>query len=291
MRSVIEINGRKVGDGHPVFIFAEIGLNHNGDLAIAKQLIDAAVAAGCDAVKFQKRDPELCVPKDQRDRKRETPWGYITYMEYRYKVEFQKKEYDEIDAYCRAKGIAWTASCWDVNSVAFINGYGVGFHKVPSALITDQEFIKLIAASGKPVIFSTGMSSPEEVERCYGWLTKGGAPVAMLHCTSTYPCAVEELNLNVIKTLRERYPVPVGYSGHEAGLAPTLAAVALGASIIERHITLDRAMWGSDQAASVEPQGWERLVRDIRGIELALGDGVKRVYDSEKPIRDKLRRV
>jgi len=289
LRRTVDIEGRVVGDGHSVFIIAEIGINHNGDIAIAKKLIDAAAQCGCDAVKFQKRDPEQSVPKDQRGVMRETPWGMMTYLDYRYRVEFSKDEYHEIARHCRTRNLAWTASCWDVSSAKFLKDFDVAFHKIPSALITNLHLVAEIATSGKPIIFSTGMSTLDEIDSCYEALVKGGASVGIMHTTSTYPCPVEELNLRMIGTLRERFAVPVGYSGHEVGLSTTAAAVALGANLVERHITLDRSMWGTDQAASVEPVGFQRLVRDIRAIERALGDGVKRVYVSEQPSRTKLR--
>ena len=289
MNDFIKIGVRKVGDGFPVFIIAEIGLNHNGNIEIAKQLIDVAAEVGCDAVKFQKRDPEMCVPKNQRDKMRETPWGYITYMEYRYKVEFYQEQYEIIDEYCRRKGILWSASCWDENSVKFINSFDVPFHKVPSAMVTNKGLLNLLTNGGKPIICSTGMSTLNEIDSEVKILDKNKSDYALLHCTSTYPCPLDELNLRMIPTLRERYNVPVGYSGHEPGLVPTWAAVALGATIVERHITLDRSMYGSDQAASIEPHGLKRLVNGIRDIEKSLGDGQKRVYESEIPILKKLR--
>lgn len=289
MPKVIEIGGRPVGAGHPAYVIAEIGLNHNGELGIAKKLIDAAALAGCDAVKFQKRTPELCVPPEQRAIPRETPWGVMTYMEYRHRVEFGREQYAEIDRYCKDKGIAWFASCWDEPSVDFIEPFHPPCYKVASASLTDEALIKHTAATGKPILLSTGMSTMEEIEQAVEWIP--AAQRVILHATSTYPCDPKELNLRMIPLLREKFACPVGYSGHEVGLQTTLAAVVLGASLVERHITLDRAMWGSDQAASVEPSGFHRLVRDIRVIESGMGDGVKRVYDSELPIRKKLRRA
>jgi N-acetylneuraminate synthase len=289
MAEVVEIGGRPVGEGHPVYIIAEIGLNHNGDIKIAKQLIDAAALAGCDAVKFQKRTPELCVPAEQRDIPRETPWGVMTYMEYRRRVEFGARQFAEIDRYCKSKEIAWFASCWDEPSVDFINSFDPPCYKVASASLTDDALLKHTAATGRPLIISTGMSTLEEIDHAVSLMDHDQLLIA--HATSTYPCQPEELNLRMIDTLRSRYRCPIGYSGHEVGLQTTLAAVTLGARFVERHITLDRAMWGSDQAASVEPSGFHRLVRDIRVIEKSMGDGVKRVYDSELPIRKKLRRA
>jgi N-acetylneuraminate synthase len=284
----VKIGDRRVGDGEACFIVAEIGLNHNGDIKIAKKLIDAAALAGCDAVKFQKRTPELCVPAEHRDVQRETPWGIMSYMEYRRRVEFGEEEYTEIDRYCRDKGIAWFASCWDEPSVDLIEKFAPLCYKVASASLTDVQLLKRTRATGRPVIISTGMSTIEEIDQALAQLDSDKLLVA--HATSTYPCPPHELNLRMISVLKQRYNAPIGYSGHEVGLQTTCAAVALGACFIERHITLDRAMWGSDQAASVEPGGFARLVRDIRVIEQAMGDGHKRVYDSELPIRAKLRR-
>ncbi|NWG27059.1 MAG: N-acetylneuraminate synthase family protein [Ignavibacteriaceae bacterium] len=279
-----------IGDGYPVFIIAEIGINHNGSLEITKKLIDAAKAAGCNAVKFQKRTPEICVPKDQWNIERDTPWGRMTYIDYRYKVEFGKEDYAEIDRYCRQKEIIWFASCWDEVAVDFIEQFDVPIYKTASASLTDKELLKKHRNLNKPIIVSTGMSTMDEIEEAEKLFDKKNILIA--HSTSSYPCPNEELNLKMITTLREKYPtIPIGYSGHETGLAPTWAAVSLGASFVERHITLDRAMWGSDQAASVEPNGFNRLVRNIRDIEIALGDGIKKVYPSEMNARAKLRRV
>lgn len=289
MRKELVINGRKIGDGNPVYIIGEIGINHNGDINIAKKLIDVAAWTGCDAVKFQKRTPEVVVPPDQREKMRETPWGYITYMEYRYKVEFGEEEYAEIDRYCKEKGIDWFVSPWDEQSVDFIEQFDPVVYKIASASLTDHALLKHVKATGRPVIMSSGMSTMDEIEAAMDIM--GTDNIALMHTTSSYPCPPEELNIQMIPTLREKYDCPIGYSGHEVGLPTTVAAVALGANLVERHITLDRAMWGSDQAASVEPGGLERLVKYIRTTEMALGDGVKKVYDSEVPIRAKLRRV
>jgi len=289
MRS-IKVGNINIGDGYPVFIVAEIGINHNGSLDIAKKLIEGAKAAGCDAVKFQKRTPEICVPKDQWHIERETPWGRMTYIDYRYKVEFTKENYSEIDRFCKENDIIWFASCWDEEAVNFIEQFDVPIYKTASASLTDKNLLLKHKKLNKPTIVSTGMSTIEEIEEAEKIFE--GKNILIAHSTSSYPCPNEELNLKMITTLREKYPtIPIGYSGHETGLAPTWAAVALGASFVERHITLDRAMWGSDQAASVEPNGFNRLVRNIRDIEIALGDGVKRVYPSEMSARTKLRRV
>jgi N-acetylneuraminate synthase len=289
MKREIKIGDRLVGDGHPTYIIAEIGINHNGDVEIAKQMIDAAAFAGVDAVKFQKRTPDLVVPDDQKNQMRETPWGYITYLEYRHHVEFGKSEYDQIQAHCKAKGITWFVSVWDEVSVDFMEAYDPACYKIPSASLTDHALLKHLRKTGKPLILSTGMSTAEQIQDAVDVL--GTDDLLITHCTSTYPCDPEELNLKMIHTLRETYPCPVGYSGHEVGLIPSVVAVSLGACLVERHITLDRAMWGGDQAASVEPGGFERLVKYIRVTEQALGDGVKRVYDSEKSSLKKLRRV
>lgn len=284
---VIKIGGHPVGDGHPVYIIAEIGINHNGDLNIAKRLIDAAIFAGCDAVKFQKRSPELCVPSQQRNILRETPWGMMTYMDYRYKVEFGENEYNEIDQYCKERNITWFASCWDKPSVDFIERYEPPCYKIASASLTNDDLLKYINSKGHPLILSTGMSTMDEIHHAVSLLDRERLIIA--HCTSTYPCLPEELNLRMIQTLKQEFDCPIGYSGHEVGLQTTCAAVALGACFVERHITLDRAMWGSDQSASVEPGGFMRLARDIRAIEKALGDGEKRLYESELSIRRRLR--
>jgi N-acetylneuraminate synthase len=289
MKREIKIGDRMIGDGHPTFVVGEIGINHNGDMGIAKQLIDVAKWAGADAVKFQKRTPELCVPDDQKDKMRETPWGYISYLDYRYKVEFEKEEYQEIDRYCKEKGIMWFASPWDEKSVDFLEGFDPVCHKIASASITDAILLKKLRETGRVLLLSTGMSTMEEIQRAVDFL--GTKNLVVMHATSTYPCEPEELNLQMIPTLREMFPVPIGYSGHEVGLVASAIAVSLGASVVERHITLDRALWGSDQAASVEPPGFRRLVKYIRVTEQALGDGVKHVYESEMASLKRLRRT
>lgn len=290
MTHEILLGGRLVGDGQPAFIIAEIGINHNGDLNIAKKLIDAAVHAGADAVKFQKRTPDLCTPPEQQKQMRETPWGYITYLDYRYRVEFDEAAYHEIDRYCNEKRIAWLASVWDQPSVDFIEQFDTPAYKIPSASLTDLGLLRHARKTGRPIILSTGMSTMDEIRR--GVDAVGADNLAIMHCTSTYPCEPEELNLHMIATLRREFPNnPIGYSGHEVGLVPSAVAVALGACLVERHLTLDRAMWGSDQAASVEPGGFERLVKYIRVTEASLGDGVKRVYESELVSLKKMRRV
>ena len=285
----ITLGDRMVGDGHPVYVVAEIGINHNGDLEHAKRLIDAAMLAGVDAVKFQKRTPELCVPPEQRDKMRETPWGYISYMDYRYKVEFGEAEYEAIDQYCGERNLQWFVSVWDEPSIDFMEPYDPVCYKVPSASLTDHELLRKVKATGRPMLISTGMSTMEQIDAAVEVI--GMENLLINHATSTYPCEPEELNLHAINTLRDKFPVPIGYSGHEVGLIPSVVAVGLGACSIERHITLDRANWGSDQAASVEPGGIQRLVKYIRVTEQALGDGVKRVYESELASLEKLRRV
>ena len=287
MSKTVELAGRPVGDGQPIYVIAEIGINHNGSLDVAKRLIDVAKASGCDAVKFQKRTPEKCVPPEMRDKMRETPWGYISYMEYRRKIEFGREDFRQIDNYCRAQKIGWFVSCWDPDSVAFMKAFDTPCIKIPSASLTDRELLECVRLAGGPTMLSTGMSSMEQIEAAVAVL--GSERLLLAHATSTYPCPKEELNLRMITTLRESYSCPIGYSGHEVGLATTIAAVALGACFVERHITLDRAMWGSDQAASIEPQGLKRLVKDIRNVEAALGDGKKRVYESEVIAATRLR--
>ena len=285
----IELGDRLVGDGHPTYIVAEIGINHNGDLETAKRMIDASMLAGVDAVKFQKRTPELCVPPDQQGKMRETPWGYVSYLEYRHKVEFGEEAYRAIDAYCRERRLTWFVSVWDEPSVDFMRAFEPVCFKIPSASLTDHGLLRRARDTGRPVVLSTGMSTMQQIESAVEVL--GTDNLIINHATSTYPCEPRELNLRTISTLRERFPCPIGYSGHEVGLIPTVAAVTLGACMVERHITLDRAMWGSDQAASIEPGGFQRLVKYLRVTEQALGDGVKRVYDSEQASLRKLRRI
>ncbi len=289
MAREVKIGRKIVGDGHPAYVVAEIGINHNGDIKIAKAMIDAAVHAGVDAVKFQKRTPEICTPPEQQKQMRETPWGYITYLDYRYKVEFNEKQYREIDRHCKEKGIDWFVSVWDEQSVDFMERFDTPVYKIPSASLTDHGLLRRVRATSRPVILSTGMSTMDQIQKSVG--VAGTENLVITHATSTYPCEPEELNLKMIETLRGEFPdVPIGYSGHEVGLVPSTIAVALGACMVERHLTLDRAMWGSDQAASVEPGGFERLVKYIRVTEAALGNGVKKVYDSEMGSLQRLRR-
>ena len=288
MNREVSIGNRKIGDGHPAYIIGEIGINHNGDIDVAKKLMEVAKNAGADAVKFQKRTPELCVPEHQRNQMRDTPWGYITYLDYRYKVEFGEEAYTEIDRFAKEIGIDWFASSWDIPSLEFIERFNPPAHKLPSALLTDLELLRAYRATGKPLIVSTGMSTLNEIKAALEII--GEENLILCHTTSSYPCPPDELNLRMIQTLRGMFSCPIGYSGHEVGLVPSAVAVALGACLVERHITLDRAMWGSDQSASVEPQGLASLVKYIRVTERSLGDGVKRVYDSELSSLSKLRR-
>lgn len=289
-RATVRIGGRVVGEGEPVYTIGEIGINHNGSLDIAKKLIDAAKDAGLDSVKFQKREPEVCVPRDQWEKMRDTPWGRMSYIDYKRRMEFGQAEFDEIDRYCKSLGIQWFASCWDVPSVEFMTRYEMCAHKIASACLTDNDLLLAVRRTGLPVIASTGMSTPLEIAA--GVESLGREQLCIAHSTSTYPCPVEELNLRMISTLKREYPDhPIGYSGHESGLAPSIAAVAIGATFVERHITLDRTMWGTDQSASLEPDELKTLVTEVRTLEKAFGDGIKRVYQSEVPIRAKLRRV
>ncbi|MFA4971020.1 MAG: N-acetylneuraminate synthase family protein [bacterium] len=288
-RYPVPIGDRLVGDGHPCYVIAEIGINHNGDIETCKKLIDAAKNAGCDAVKFQKRTPELCVPKAQAHKEKETPWGVMTYLEYKRRLEFGKAEYDAISDYCARLGIDWFASVWDEDAVDFIEQYQPVCYKVASASLTDDNLIKHINSKGRPIVLSTGMSNEEQIEHAKSLIDS--RRLIIMHSTSAYPCPAEYLNLNVLQKMRTSYEGPVGYSGHEVGLSTTIAAVALGANSVERHITLGRSMWGTDHAASVEPQGLSRLVRDIRVVEKAMGDGKKVVYDAEMAQLEKLRRV
>jgi N-acetylneuraminate synthase len=286
----VRLGDKWVGTGMPVYVIAEIGINHNGSLELAKRLIDGAVLAGADAVKFQKRTPEKCVPRDQWEVERDTPWGRMTYLEYRHRVELSEDDYRQIDRHCRERRIQWFASCWDEDSVDFIEAFQPPCYKAASASLTDTPLLRKMRSTGRPLIISTGMSTAEEITA--GVAAVGRSDLLIAHSTSSYPCPPEHLNLRMIDTLRAEFPdCPIGYSGHEVGLTPTWAAVTLGATFVERHITLDRAMWGSDQAASVEIGGLLRLVSNIRDIERSLGDGVKRIYEGELSARKKLRRV
>jgi N-acetylneuraminate synthase len=287
--AAVRIGSRWVGENQPVYVIAEIGINHNGSLELAEKLVEGAAQAGCDAVKFQKRTPELCVPRDQWAIERDTPWGRMTYIDYKRRVEFGEREFSHIERVCRRLGMPWFASPWDVPSVEFLERFAPPCYKVASASLTDHELLAAMRETGRPLILSTGMSTAREIDAAVEQV--GTDDLLIAHATSTYPCPVGELNLRMIQTLKRWYPeCPIGYSGHETGLAPTWAAVALGATFVERHITLDRAMWGTDHAGSVEIGGLGRLIDQIRDVERSLGDGVKRVYASEIPIRRKLRR-
>ena len=286
--SEIRIGDTLVGDNSPCYITAEIGINHNGDIEVAKKLIEMADAAGCNAVKFQKRTIEVVYTQDELAKPRENPFG-PTNGDLKRGLEFGLEEYKEIDRYCKELGIAWFASCWDEGAVDFIAQFAPPCYKVASASLTDDNLLRHHRSLGVPLILSTGMSSLEEIDHAVEVL--GKKDLIILHATSTYPSNYDELNLRAIPELRKRYGVPIGYSGHETGIPSSSAAVALGACMIERHLTLERSMWGSDQAASLGPSGITRLVRDVRLVEMALGDGIKRVYEREKPIIQKLRRV
>lgn len=287
-KAVVDIAGRLVGVDQPCFVIAEIGINHNGSVETAKLLVDAAVNAGCDAVKFQKRTVEVVYSQDELDRPRESPFGR-TNRDLKMGLELGRTEYGEIDAYCRAKGILWLASCWDEASVDFIARYDPPCFKIASACLTDDGLLRHHRRTRRPILLSTGMSTMEEIRHAVEVL--GRDDLVLLHCTSSYPCRPADLNLRLIEALRDEFALPVGYSGHEVGLQTSVVAAALGACVVERHLTLDRAMWGSDQAASVEPHGMSHLVRDIRVVREAIGDGVKRVLEAERAVQTKLRRV
>jgi N-acetylneuraminate synthase len=284
----VAIGNKKVGDGHHCYMVAEIGINHNGDIDLAKRLISVAVGAGCDAVKFQKRTVEVVYTPEELAKPRENPFG-PTNGDLKRGLEFDSEQYAEIDRYCREVNIRWFASCWDEASVDLIDEFDVPCFKLASASLTDDNLLRHTRSKGKPVILSTGMSTIEEIDHAVNVL--GREDLVLLHSCSTYPAYYEELNLRVISHLQERYGIPVGYSGHETGLPSSVAAAAIGACMIERHVTLDRSMWGSDHAASLEPNGITKLVSYIRLVEKSMGDGVKRVLEREQPIIKKLRRV
>jgi N-acetylneuraminate synthase len=288
MKKNIKIEEYLVGDNEPCFVIAEIGINHNGSVEIAKKLIDISVLAGAQAVKFQKRTVDIVYSKDELLKPRDSVFGK-TNGDLKRGLEFGKKEYDIIDKHCKEKNILWTASCWDENSLEFIMQYEPKFLKIASASLTDKSLLVGHKSKNLPTILSTGMSAIEEIEKAVDILERKN--LILLHCTSSYPCKIEELNLKTISTLIKKFNLLVGYSGHEVGLSTTISAVTLGACVVERHITLDRSMWGSDQSASVEPIGFKKLVTDIRSTEQALGNGIKTVYDSEKDIIKKLRRI
>jgi N-acetylneuraminate synthase len=286
----LTIGANRIGRNDPVYVIAEIGLNHNGDVELAKRLIDVAADAGAQAVKFQKRTPDVSTPEHMKSVMRDTPWGEMTYLEYRHRVEFDRDQYIEVSDYATLRGLDWFASPWDEPALDFLEELNVVAHKVASASVTDISLLTAMRATGKPVILSTGMSTMEQIDAAVAVLDPTN--LIILHATSSYPMPEEEANLLMIRTLAERFPdLVVGYSGHERGLQISVAAVALGAKVVERHLTLDRTMWGSDHAASLEPQGLEHLIRDIRIIEQAMGDGVKRVFPGELAPLAKLRRV
>jgi len=274
------------------YLISEIGINHNGSLDVAKQLIDISAIAGFSAVKFQKRNPDVCVPEHQKSVEKDTPWGNMTYLEYKYKVEFGKDEYDEIDRYCKKKGIDWSASPWDEDSIDFLSDYKLPWVKIASASITEEDVLRKCAKIFPKIIMSTGMSTEEEIDRAVSVLESANCEsICILHCNSSYPAPVEDLNLNYMRELKKKYPKhQIGYSGHEYGLTSSIASVALGAEVVERHVTLDKSMWGSDQLCSVEPHGMFKLARGIKELELALGDGVKVVTEDEKKKRKTLRK-
>jgi len=287
--SGLRIGNKLVGDGQPCYVIAEIGINHNGDIDLAKRLISVAIAAGCNAVKFQKRTVEVVYTAEELAKPRENPFG-ATNGDLKHALEFDEEDFAEIDAFCKSAKMPWFVSAWDEGSVDMIaKNFNVPCFKIASASLTDDDLLRHTRATGKPVILSTGMSTYAEIDHAVEVL--GEEDLLLMHATSTYPAQYDELNLTAIPTMRQRYGVPIGYSGHETGIATSVAASVLGACAVERHITMDRAMWGSDQSASLEPNGITRLVRDIRLCEQSMGDGIKRVYEREMPIIKKLRRV
>lgn len=288
--NAVRIGDRLVGDGQPCYVIAELGINHNGSISLACKLIDAAKEAGADACKIQKRTINLCYSQEELEKPRESPWGHTT-REQKEALELSRSECLQFDRYCQSEDMPWFASAWDTPSVAFIEEFNPPCYKIASASLTDRDLILRLCVTGKPLLLSTGMSTIEEIDAAVALIQSQGNPLVLMHCTSTYPSKPEELNLACIPMLKERYRVPVGYSGHEVGLQTTVAAVAMGACVVERHLTLDRSSYGSDQSASVEPHGFKELVRDIRAVEAARGDGVKRVYETELPIKAKLRKV
>ena len=288
MSKAVKVGNKFIGDGYPCFIIAEIGINHNGSVKLAKQMIDIAVTTGCDAVKFQKRTVDVVYTKEELAKERKSVFGN-TNGDLKRGLEFNEEQYKEIDRYCKEKGIMWFASCWDKGSVDFIDRFNPPCYKIASATLTDDNLLEYTKSKGKPILLSTGMSSMEEIRHAVAVLGKDN--LVIYHCTSTYPTDANEANLRVIDTLKKEFSCPIGYSGHERGITPSILAVAVGASSVERHITVDRTNWGSDQAASLEMAGLYHMVRDIRQTPELMGDGIKRVYDSEKPIIEKLRRV
>ena len=288
VRKCVNIADRVVGDGCSCFIIAEIGINHNGSVDLAKKMIDIAVTTGCDAVKFQKRTVDIVYTKEELAKERISVFGN-TNGDLKRGLEFGKEEYAEIDKYCKEKGILWFASCWDEASVDFMTEFDIPCYKIASASLTDDGLLRHTKSKGKPILLSTGMSSMEQIRHAVSIL--GEDDLIIYHCTSTYPSNADEMNLRVIETFRKEFSCPIGYSGHERGVTPSVLAAALGANSVERHITSDRTNWGSDQAASLEMAGLYHMVRDIRQTPILLGDGVKVVYKRELPVIDKLRRV
>lgn len=288
MAKCVKIANKLIGDGNPCFIIAEIGINHNGSVELAKKMIDIAATTGCDAVKFQKRTVDIVYTKEELQKERKSVFGN-TNGDLKRGLEFGLKEYYEIDKYCKEKGIIWFASCWDEESVDFIDKFDVPCYKIASASLTDDNLLRYTRAKGKPILLSTGMSTIEEIKHAVDVL--GKEDLIIYHCTSTYPSNADETNLNAINEFKKIFDCPIGYSGHERGVTPSVLAVALGACSVERHITVDRTNWGSDQAASLEIAGLSHMVRDIRQVPALLGDGVKIVYPRELPIIEKLRRV
>ncbi len=288
MAKCVKIANKTVGDGFPCFIIAEIGINHNGSVSLAKKMIDIAVTTGCDAVKFQKRTVDVVYTKEELAKERKSVFG-TTNGDLKRGLEFGKEEYKEIDSYCKEKGILWFASCWDEGAVDFIDQFDPPCYKIASASLTDDNLLKHTRSKGKPILLSTGMSTMEEIRHAVSIL--GEDNLIIYHCTSTYPSNAEETNLRAIESFKKEFSCPIGYSGHERGVTPSILAVALGANSVERHITTDRTNWGSDQAASLEMAGLYHMVRDIRQVPDLLGDGIKVVYSRELPIIEKLRRV
>ncbi len=286
--STVQIGSRQVGDGQPCYVIAEVGINHNGDIDLAKRLISVAAAAGCDAVKFQKRTVEVVYTEKELATPRANPFGE-TNGDLKRGLEFGQEDYEEIASFCKSLKIPWLVSPWDEQSVDFMEKFDTPVYKIASASLTDDNLLKHVRSTGKPIFASTGMSTYDEIDHAVQVL--GKKDLILMHTTSTYPAKYEQLNLRAIPEMHARYNVPIGYSGHETGIPTTVAAAVLGACAVERHITMDRAMWGSDQSASLEPNGISRLVRDIRLVEQSLGDGVKRVYEEEVPVMKKLRRV
>ena len=287
MTKCVKIGNRLVGDGRNCFVIAEIGINHNGSVDLAKKMIDIAVTTGCDAVKFQKRTVDVVYTKEELAKERKSVFGN-TNGDLKRGLEFGLKEYKKIDKYCKEKNIMWFASCWDEGAVDFIDKFNPPCYKIASASLTDDDLLKYTRTKGKPIILSTGMSTMDQIRHAVSVL--GEKNLIILHCTSTYPSDAHETNLKVIQTLKNEFNCPIGYSGHERGVTPSILAVAVGACVVERHITVDRTNWGSDQAASLETAGLYHMVRDIRAVPALLGDGIKVVYDSERPIIEKLRR-